>query len=470
LKEGFLTVSKKTHIPLVFAGMMAALFIGALDSSVVNTAIPQITEELHGFSLISWVIAIYTLTTCVTTPIFGKLSDLFGRKIVFVIGVLLFVLGSILCGMAESMTSLIWFRALQGIGAGALTPVCFTLVGDLFQGEKRGKMMGVTASVWSVSGVLGPLVGGYFVDYVSWRWIFYINIPIGALALVLVAAFLHERFERKSKKIDYAGAAAFTISLSSLLYALLSGGEGHAWNSAVIIGLFVLSIVSLLLFFWIESRAEEPMIPLSLFKIRVLNISNVSGFLSFGVVAGTLMYAPIWIQTVLGHSATNSGLTVMPMSLAWPIATNLVGIWMYRIGIKASMVFGSVVVLAGTAWLTTMHAGSPYGFWVAILAILGFGMGFISTPSTVIVQSVVGWEQRGVANAAQSLMRTLGQTVAIAVFGTMFNSYVTTNSITELKAGMHAVFLLLFAVAVVNVIAVWFLPSHSKIMAQQQRG
>ncbi|MBJ6361399.1 MFS transporter [Paenibacillus sp. MAHUQ-46] len=453
---------------MVTAGLLAALFIGALDVTVVATAMPKITEELQGMSIMSWVFSIYTLTTCVTTPIFGKLTDLFGRKIVFLIGILLFVVGSILCGMAESMAALVLFRAVQGVGAGALNPVCFTIVGDIFPGEKRARMMGVFGSVWSVASLLGPLVGGYFVDQVDWRWIFWINVPIGIIALFLVVGFLHENFERKSKNIDYLGALTFTVALSALMYALLSGGEKYAWNSGFIIGLFAISAVLFLLFYWVEKRAAEPMMPLSIFKIRVLNVVNISGFLAFSVTTGMTIYAPIWIQSVLGHSATNSGLTVMPTSIAWTSVAFVVGAIMYRIGIKASVVFGSLLVLAASVWLVTMTVDSPYAFWVGIMIVFGLGMGFVATPQTVIVQSVVGWEMRGVANASNALMRSLGQTVGVAVFGTVFNQYVTTGAKVELVAGMNAVFILLAVIAAANLLSVLFLPSHSKVVAQQK--
>lgn len=451
----------RTNLNWIVAGLLLALFIGALDVTIVSTAMPKITEELQGGCLFSWVFTIYTLTTCVATPIFGKLTDLFGRRIVFGIGVVLFVASSVLCGLSHSMTALIWFRALQGIGAGALNPVCFTIVGDLFTGEKRGKMMGVFSSVWSIAGLFGPLVGGYFVDQVDWRWIFFINVPIGILSLILVLAFLKEQPQKQKRRIDYLGAATFTVAISSLMYALLSGGEEYAWSSPVIVGLFAVSAAFLLLFLWVESRSPEPMIPFGLFRNRAISVSNLSGFLAFTISSGVTIYAPIWIQNVLGHSATSSGLMVMPMSIAWPLASNIVGRLMYRIGAKASVVTGAFIVVAGAAWLTALQLGSPYGYWVCILSLIGFGMGFVVTPTTVIVQSSVGWELRGVATSTISLLRSFGQTVGVAVFGTIYNHYVVgaTPAPADLVSGMHGIFLLMIAIALAHAASVLFLPS-----------
>ncbi|THF84680.1 MDR family MFS transporter [Cohnella fermenti] len=462
-------MAKRTNVRWVVAGLLIALFIGALDVTVVSTATKHIIADLKGTSLFSWVFTIYTLTTCVTTPIFGKLTDLFGRKIVFLIGIVLFILGSVLCGFAHSMTALIFYRAIQGIGAGALNPVCFTIVADLFTGEKRGRMMGVFASVWSIAGLFGPLVGGYFVDQVSWRWIFFINLPLGVLSLLFVATCLHEKFDRQRKSIDYAGAATFTVAITALLYAILSGGEKIAWNSAAMFALLAVSFVFLIMFFWIEAKAKEPMIPLSLFRNRVMNVSNLSGFLSFAISSGVTIYAPLWIQSIQGHTATQSGLLVMPMTLAWPLAANLVGRYMYRLGIKASVVFGAIVVLGGSVWLATLGAASPYWYWIGIMAIIGFGMGFCSTPATVMVQSAVGFESRGVAMSTNSLIRSMGQTIGVAVFGTIFNHYVLSDAApaADLVDGMHAIFALMLAIAAVHLLAVVFLPRHKKVMAGQ---
>lgn len=467
MQGGVFRLAPKTNVNMVVTGMLAAMFIGALDSTVVATATPHIIADLHGESLFSWVFAVYTLTTCVATPIFGKFADLFGRKAVFAVGIGLFVLGSILCGVAQSMVGLIWFRALEGIGAGALAPVCFTIIGDLFSGKQRGKMMGIFSSVWSVAGLLGPLIGGYFVDQVSWRWIFFINVPIGAVSLLLVVVFLRQSIRRQAKKIDYLGALTFTVSITALLYALLSVGSNYSWDSPLIVGLFVASAVFLFLFFWIEKRAEEPMVPLSIFRIRVLNVTNISGFLTFGITMGLTVYSPIWIQSVLGNSATSSGLIIMPMSLAWPLAANIAGRIMYQVGVKTSIVLGASLVVVGSIWLVGLQTNSPYIYWIAILVLFGLGMGFVTTPSTVVVQSVVGWEKRGVANASSMLLRALGQTVAIAAFGTVYNQHMTMFSTkSELVAGGHAVFLFIFGFAIVNLLVVQLLPKSRNIVVK----
>jgi EmrB/QacA subfamily drug resistance transporter len=458
---------KKTNRTVVTAGLLAALFIGALDVTVVSTAMPQIMTDLQGLSLISWIFSIYTLTTCVTTPIFGKLADLFGRRAVFAFGLLVFVVGSILCGAAQTMPMLILFRAVQGIGAGALTPVTFTIIGDLYPGEERAKIQGVFASVWSVAGLLGPLVGGYFVDQISWRWIFYMNVPVGIIAFILVFGFLHESFEKKSKSIDYGGALLFTVAITSLLYALLSGGEAYPWSSPVIVTLFVIAAILLLLFVWVENKAKEPMLPLTLFRSRRMSIPYTMGFLGFCITAGVTIYTPIWIQTLLGQSATNSGLMLMPMSIAWPIAANLSGRFMYKLGAKAFMVSGAVILAAGGLCLTFLQSGSPFWFIVLIVTIMGFGMGCMTTPSMVLIQTAVGWQMRGVATSTYSLMNAFGQTVGVAVFGTLFNSAIVEKTPAHLANGMHMVFVLIFVIALANVIALSVLPSSRKLMEQQ---
>ncbi|BBI35375.1 MDR family MFS transporter [Cohnella abietis] len=453
---------KRTNRTVVTIGLLAALFIGALDSTVVTTATTSIAKDLNGLSLLSWIFSIYTLTTCVTTPIFGKLADLYGRKSIFTVGLALFLIGSILCGAAQSMPELIWFRAIQGIGAGALTPVTFTIIGDLYTGEQRGKVQGILASVWSIAGLIGPFVGGYFVDTISWRWIFYMNIPVSIISFILVFGFLHERFSKVSKSIDYLGALTFTICISSLLLALLTGGETYAWDSSIILVLFLLAAVFLLLFLRVETKAKEPMLPLLLFRERRMAIPYVLGFFGFCVVAGVTIYIPLWIQNVMGYSATKSGLMLMPMSIAWPIAANLSGRYMFRFGAKRFMTLGTIFVMGGAIWLYTFDMTSSYLQIIGIVIVIGFGMGFLSTTAIVTIQNAAAGNNRGVATSTNSLMGALGQTVAVAVFGMLFNHVVTVETPVKMADGMHLIFTLILAIAIVNLIVVNLLPSERK--------
>ena len=458
-------MDKTTHRRMVTFAMMVSILMVAIDTTIVTTAMPHIVNQLNGLKLISWVFAIYLLTTSITTPIYGKLADLFGRKHIFIFGVALFVFGSIVSGMAQTMPQLICFRALQGLGAGAVTPLTFTIIGDLYSGEERAKMQGLFSSIWGVAGLLGPLVGGLFVDHFSWRWIFYINVPIGAVAVLMVFSFLHETQVTKTKKnIDYLGAFLFTVSMSSLLYALISGGEAYAWNSTVIISLFLTAFVFLIVFLRVEANAKEPMIPIDLFKIPIIAVSNVVCFVSSIVLIGTNVYLPIWIQMVLGHNATSSGLTLMPMSLAWPLASTLAGRFMYSIGSKITAIFGAVMIVLGSAWLMFVHVNSPYWYIVGLMVVIGFGMGCSVTPLTVLIQSAVGWNLRGAATASNTFSRSLGQTLGIAVFGTVFNNALQYG----MPQSLHLVFTLVFAVSILTLIVSAALPSHRKTMSYQK--
>ncbi len=496
---------KETNRKMATVAMLVATFLVAIDVTVVSTAMPRIVSDLSGLKLISWVFAIYTLTTSVTTPIYGKLADLFGRKVIFIIGVILFVAGSMLSGAAHTMPQLIWFRAFQGIGAGAVMPVTFTIIADLYPGEQRARMSGVFSSIWGIAGLLGPLVGGFFVDQVSWRWIFYINLPVGLVSLVLITLFFHETLEeKKSRQIDYLGAITFTVGISSLLYALLNGGQGNkfAWNSAPIYGLFAAAIIFILLFAFIETKVKEPMLPPMLFKIPAISISNIIGFLASGVLIGVNVYLPMWIQIILGHSATSSGLTLMPMSIAWPLGATFAGRYMYKIGSKFTAVMGGILVALASAWLLALSLNSPYWYFVGLMIVFGLGMGYSVTPTTVLVQSAVGWKMRGAATASNTFTRSIGQTVGVAIFGTIFNNaiinYVKTlpnngsggRNISQLIGtgdlskvsppvlklvretlahSLHNVFILAFILGLATFLFTLFLPAHSKVVEQQKQ-
>ncbi|WP_026973696.1 MDR family MFS transporter [Alicyclobacillus contaminans] len=496
-------MERTTNRRLVTLGMLVAILLVAIDVTVVGTAMPKIVADLGGLESFSWVFAIYTLTTSVTTPIYGKLADLYGRKVIFTVGVILFLIGSALSGLSHSMSQLIWFRGLQGIGAGAVMPLTFTIIGDLFPGEQRARMQGLFSSIWGIAGLLGPLVGGFFVDNVTWQWIFYINIPVGIVSLVLVWVALHEKFEKKARRhIDVGGALTFTIGVSALLYALLNGGQKYAWDSAAIIGLFVLAVLALALFVWIEARVQEPMLPLFLFKHRVILMSNLVGFLTSCVLIGLTAYLPYWIQDIIGFSATSSGLTLMPLSIAWPIGATLAGRYMYRVGSKLTAVAGTLLITAGAIWLACITLVSPAWMFVAVMVLSGLGMGYATTPITVLIQSAVGWNLRGAATASSTFVRSLGQTVGIAILGTMFNQSLASyakahlqhqNGIPQgdvstvlqpaavqrlpqnvqnllhqvLAHGLHTVFVAMLVGAILSVVAVAFMPLHRTIMKQQ---
>ena len=429
----------------VTSAVMVATFLKAMDSTVVSTAMPTIVSDLGGIKLFSWVFAVYLLTTAVTTPIWGKLADLFGRKRVFAIGTALFLLGSMFSGMSQTMQQLIGFRAFQGIGAGAVFPITLTIIGDLYELRQRAQMQGLFSAVWGISGILGPLVGGFFVDNLTWRWIFYINVPIGLASIIMIWVFLYEHFEKKKKYIDYFGAITFSVGIAALLYGLLSGGGTYAWSSPILIGLFAIAAVFLALFFVIEMRVPEPMLPLTLFKLRVISVSNLASFLISGILIGLNAYLPLWIQGILMHSATSSGLTLAPMSIGWPIGATIGGRLMLKLGSRKTTLIGMIALLGGSLWLSLVTMGSGQWQLVAIMLIVGFGFGFAMTAFTVLVQSGVEWNLRGAATASNQFMRTLGQTVGVAAFGTWFNQAIASYALAHptarglLGAGMNRI-------------------------------
>ena len=317
----------KTKQNWVVISLLIATFLTAIEGTIVSTAMPKMAEDLQGSQLYTWVISIYLLATVISIPIFGKLADLYGRKVIFTVGVIIFLAGSILSGFSQTMGQLVLFRLIQGIGAGALTTIPFTIVGDIFPFEQRAKVQGWIGSVWGISGILGPLVGGFIVDTISWRWIFFMNIPFGIVSLIILWVSLFEKIEKKKQIIDYAGILVFASSMTSLLYGLTLLKEQSHLTSSVLL-LFVIAIIGIGLFMWIEMKAKEPMLPLSLFKVRILTISNLAGFLLGFILVTATFYIPLWAQGVTGLNATNSGIAMMPMSIAWPIAGILTGRWL----------------------------------------------------------------------------------------------------------------------------------------------
>lgn len=414
--------SKKS---LVAISLMVATFLTAIEGTVVSTAMPKIASELQGIERMNWVFSIYLLTSAVTVPIFGKLSDLFGRKIIFYIGTFIFLVGSALCGLSQSMDMLIVYRAIQGIGAGAIMPMSTTIIGDVFPVAERAKMFGFISLIWGISGIAGPLVGGFFVDQLTWEWIFFFNIPFGILAVIMLGYSFHEKVDKTAKKIDYMGAITFSIAMVSLLYALQLGGEGMDWTSPTLLLLFGLFILFTLIFIWVETKAKEPMIPLQLFRNRIISVVNGTSLFTSAVLIGIMVYIPMWIQGVLGQGATLSGLVLMPMSITWTVGSFLVGRLIAKRGARTIISAALLVLLIGTISLAMFDESQSIIMLYIISALTGIGFGLFTAYSTILVQTSVDWSLRGVSTSSNVFFRTLGQTVGVAVLGTFFNAKVS---------------------------------------------
>ncbi|MFY0544316.1 MDR family MFS transporter [Brevibacillus sp. H7] len=473
----------------VTIAVMIATFLAAIEGTIVSTAMPTIVSELGGLHLISWVVSVYLLTSAVSTPIYGKLADLFGRKVVFNVGTTLFLIGSMLSGLAQTMEQLIWFRAFQGLGAGSIITITYTIIGDIYPFEERGKVQGWMSGIWGISGILGPLTGGFLVDYVSWHWIFYMNLPFGIVSIVLIWKFLHEHLEKKRKYIDYPGVFTFTVSMSALLYAILSGGTTHPWNSPLILGMLAAALTGLASFLYIEAKSPEPMLPLKLFVIRPIFVANLAGFLLAAVLVAISFYIPLWIQGVYGQGATGSGVTMIPMAIGWPLGAAVSGRLLARIGIRTTSLIGLTMLVISGFWLAVITVNTPHWSLFVMMFLVGLGFGFTFTSFTGAVLSAVDWNLRGTAMATNTFIRTLGQTLGIAAFGTLFNRSLTVanelqgedvnqvlnpeeaqllapevlHALREaLASGLHQVFLVLAVLVVVSLAATLWYPRRTE--------
>lgn len=489
---------KQTNRPLVLATVMLAMFMGAIEATIVSTAMPAIVGDLGGFSLYSWVFSAYLLMNAVTVLIYGKLSDLFGRKPILTIGIIIFLIGSILCGFAESMTMLIIFRFIQGFGAGAVMPIATTIVGDIYTKEERAKIQGYLSSVWGISAIMGPAIGGLLVQYISWRYVFWINIPLGILAIVGLWTFLHEKIEKKKHEIDYKGALLLTVAISTLMVVLVQGGGKWSWNSAQVIGLILISGFSIFLFILQEQKAAEPMMPFSIWKERSILIANLTSLTTGLMLIGISSFLPAFVQGVMERSPIIAGFTLTTMSIGWPIAATFAGTLLLKIGFRLTSLIGGLFLILGSIVFVylTAEAGP---LWAALGSFLiGAGMGLTSTSFIVSIQSTVSWEQRGIATASNMFMRNLGNTIGAALLGGILNiqlknyissknnmideeiSIETTNVLlneaernqlpSEIKAvlqegltsSLHSVYFIVFIFAVVSLILITFLPKKEK--------
>jgi EmrB/QacA subfamily drug resistance transporter len=413
----------RREVLIPFSGAMLAMLLAALDQTIVATALPRIVADLHGLDHLSWVVTAYLVGSTVTVPLYGKLSDLYGRRRLFFLAIGLFLIGSALCGAAQTMTQLIAFRALQGLGAGGLIPLTFAVIGDLFSPRERGRYQGLTGAVWAIAAVAGPLLGGVLTDSVSWRWIFYINLPLGGIALVVVATTMHIGFARREHTIDYAGAALLTAATVCLLLGAVWGGQNYPWQSAEIVGLLVAGAVLATAFVAVEARAAEPIIPLQLFRNPVFTVANVAAVLLGGALLVALVYIPLFVQGVIGGSATNSGVVLIPLLLGWVLTSVISGFVISRTGrYRLFPIGGTLLVVVGFWLLTRMDVGTSSFTATLYMLVVGLGMGLMFQTYILAVQNAVHPSEMGIASAAVQFFRSIGGTFAVAGFGSILTT------------------------------------------------
>ena len=484
--SGRMTKTSRTNRPLVLGSIMAAMFMVAIEATIVSTAMPKIVGDLGGLQLYAWVFSAFLLTQTAMTVVFGKLADLFGRKPMLLAGIAFFLLGSVLAGFAWSMPSMIVFRLIQGIGAGAIQPVGITLVGDLYSAEERGKVQGYLASVWGISAVIGPLVGGLIIQQLSWAWVFWINVPLGLLAAVGFTVFLHEDIRAEPRSIDAAGAVLFVIAMTSLMIGLGEmGPDGSVPSLAAAGAVFLASAV---LFFLQERRAREPMIALQLWSRRALATVNVATLLSGMIIIGLTTFLPMYVQGVLRQSPLVAGFALTMMVLGWPIAATLAARNMMRFGLRRTLIAGSLLMPLGAVAMLLLGPATPVAVAGLGSLVVGFGMGLFSTAAIILIQESVGWSERGSATASNIFARNLGSTLGATVLGGVLNTGlartgasagVTSEDLRRvlddkglvaagdgavravLDHALHATFWAVFVIALLTATVSWLVPAVS---------
>lgn len=409
------------HRGLLIFGLLVAMLFSALDNTIVGTAMPRIVGELGGLSLMTWLTTAYMLSSTAVVPIAGKLADLLGRKSVYITGILLFMLGSALCGMADTMTQLIIFRALQGIGGGVMMPMAMVIIGDIFTGSERAKWQGVFGGVFGLSSILGPQVGGWIVDAASWRWVFYVNMPVGILAVILISLGLKNKKLDGPVRFDLAGMFTMVVGVVTLLLALTYGGVDYPWGSWQILSLFAVSILFLVWFVRIESKASEPILPMDLFKNRTFTVMNGIGFLMSIGMFGAIMFVPLFMQGIIGMSPSQSGTMMLPMMLSMMAMSILGGQLVRKLGVKSQVLTGMFVMAAGFYLLSTMGMETTKFTAMIFMAVLGLGMGLVMPVLTLALQESFPKSQLGVVTSSSQFFRQIGGTFGMTILGAIMN-------------------------------------------------
>ena len=425
--EGFQPTTAPIHVAqapsarrtLVLAACLMATFMAAVESSIIATAMPTIVADLGGFNLFAWVFAVYLLTQAVSIPVYGRLADIYGRKKVFYFGAGLFLVGSTLCGFAGSMAALIVYRALQGFGAGGVQPIATTILGDIYTPTERAHIQGLVSSVFGVAAVLGPLLGAFLVEQVSWQLVFWVNLPIGIAAIAMIATFLTEPAEHRPRRIDYLGSLLFMAAMTVLMLLLVQGGSLPTTTMAIIGGLGVVILVALAVQ---ESTTPEPMLPLELWRQhRIIAVGSFGGAVISAVMTGISAFLPTYVQGAMGRSALTGGLVLGAMSVTWAIASFYGGRLMVRTTYRLTAVLGTLALIAGSAVLITLtpERGVAWASFGSLL--IGIGMGLCNTTFIVSIQAAVPWHQRGAATSSCMFLRFVGQSLGAASFGAVLN-------------------------------------------------
>ena len=411
------------RILVILGALMLGMFLASLDQTIVATALPTIAGDLHGLNHLAWVVTAYLLASTISTPLWGKLGDLYGRKNLFQLAIVIFLAGSILSGLSQNMMELIIFRAIQGIGAGGLMVGAQAITGDVIPARQRGRYMGYFGAVFGLSSVLGPLAGGFFTQHLSWRWVFYINVPIGIVALFIIAAVLHIPVTRVQHKIDWLGISLLSGGVSSIILLTTWAGTQYAWGSPAIIGLGLLGAALVLAFCFVETRAAEPIIPLKLFKNRTFSAASGVGFIVGFSMFGAIVYIPLYLQTVHGASPTASGLELLPMVAGMLVTFIFSGQLVSRTGrYKIFPIVGSAVLAVGLAMLSRLGPHTSYGLASIYMLVVGLGVGLVMQVLVVAVQNSVPYSQLGVATSTSTFFRTIGGAFGVSALGEVFNS------------------------------------------------
>ncbi len=413
------TVSRQ-RLVLIIAGVLLGMLLSALDQTVVGTALPRIVTQLGGFDHYAWVVTAYLLASTVSIPIYGKLSDIYGRRPFFIGGMVIFLIGSALAGTSQNMTELILYRGIQGLGAGALMPIAMAIIGDVFPPAERGKWQGLIVAVFGLATIVGPILGGWITDNWGWRWVFYVNMPVGVIAILTTGLVLPGIVRRRQHIIDYLGAITLIAWSVPLLLAFSWAGTQYAWGSWQIIGLFIFSAVMLVVFVWLETRAAEPIITPKLFKNSIFSVSSIAMFLVSAGMFGAILYLPLFVQGVLGNSATNSGVVLTPMMLGFMFSSIVGGQILSRTGrYKVLAICGFIVAAAGMFLLSRMVATTSEGEVVRNMIVTGLGIGVMMSLFTIVVQNAFPFRLLGEVTASLTFFRSIGSTLGVAIMGTI---------------------------------------------------